>query len=55
MTPYVTDVLTHAGIGGMFACTGACARYCCTHRIRQLAVGVVFILIEAAITVRIVG
>lgn len=55
MTPYVADVLTHAGLGTMFACTGACTRMLCKHRLNQLLVGGGFVLMEAAITVKVVG
>lgn len=55
MTAYLTDVLVHAGMGVAFACTGACARYVCKHRLHQVLAAAALVLLEAALIVRVVG
>lgn len=55
MSVYLADVAMHAGIGGVFACTGTCARYLCRHRLHQIAVGAAFILAESAVMVKVIG
>ncbi len=54
-TAYLADVLVHAGMGAAFACTGACARYVCKHRIHQVLTAAVLVLLESALIVKVVG
>lgn len=51
----LADVLMHAGIGTIFACTGACTRRLCAHKVAQISVGGTLILIEAAAMTAVVG
>lgn len=57
----LSDVLMHAGIGTVFAGTGACLRGVCAHthaehyRILTWIVAAILIMIEATIMVAVVG
>lgn len=51
----LADVLMHAGVGTVFACTGACTRRMCSHKLAQIGVGGTLILFEAAAMTAVVG
>lgn len=55
MNPVLADILMHAGIGSVFACTGACTQHFCKHTVAKLALGGVLIIAEAAVMVPLVG
>lgn len=55
MKAYLADVAVHAGLGAMFTCTAACTNHFCKHSMQKLYIGGVLILLEAAVTVPLVG